>query len=361
MSWFRRTRRSTSPLRIALLGAGGAAGIHGLAARSGGHRVVAVASGELALAAARAGETGGEPMEVDELVDRAAELADVVVVTAPVEVRAELVMRLLDPLRHPAGDRSAPVVLVEPVLCATLAEADAVVAASEAAGGRLCYGEHLLHAPVVGGVLDRLPAIGALTHLEVVTIGAGRDEHAAALVDLGPRAVALALAAAGRLRLGPPIEVMARAEAPRAVVGDAPGDVTVELRFAGDRVLQLRIGHRSDGTTMWHVQAAGATGVVRGELLPFPSLDATGSADRGAMPRRDDDTVVALGYAAQLDASGRAKDPGAQVWRPDAVFGRDVLDVVSAACRSLGREGTPTPLPYVGPRGVEPHALLRGG
>jgi len=206
-----------------------------------------------------------------------------------------------------------------------------------------------VHAPRVrDALLDQEQRLGAAL-LRLV-------ERSQALEGLGQQALV-----AGRLRLGAPIEVVARAEAPRAVVGDAPGDVTVALRFAGDRVVQLRIGHRSDGTTMWHVQAAGATGVVRGELLPFPSLDATGSADRGPMPRRDDDTVVALGYAAQLDASGRAKDPGAQVWRPDAVFGRDVLDVVSAACRSLGREGTPTPLPYVGPRGVEPHALLRGG
>ena len=232
------------------------------------------------------------------VVERA-EGADVVFVCS------EVTSRTADALE--ALGRGAAVILEKPL--GSLLEADQLVAVAET-GGWIAYGENLAHAPVVVEALARLPALGEPHHLEVRATQAEQTwgEVAAALL-LADRA---------------PVS---------SVSATSFDDERAELSITFESGLTARIesAWRHDATPVWDFQVASATGVLRGELLPAPSLEHNGDPvalpplrSRGVPPRLEQ-----YGYLDQL----RSLLADFRAGRPPSVdvgFGRTVLAVVAA-------------------------------
>jgi myo-inositol 2-dehydrogenase/D-chiro-inositol 1-dehydrogenase len=336
---------------VAFAGAGAISAVHGLAAKAVGLTTVAVASRDPARAAERAGQMGARAVRYADLPAG----ADLVVVCTP-------------PARHVDDAMSAlqggAAALVEKPLATTLADADRLVAAATRHPGRVGYAENLAHAPAVVAALARRPRLGTVTHLEArveqpaptwgdfLTEGWGGG----ALFDLGPHPLALAVLLARPAR---PVAVSARLAGGEGHPVDEHAEVN--LRFDSGLVAQVLVSWRSTGDVVWDVQAAGATGVVRIELLPHPVLEVDGEpvalpADHRPLP---DPKLAELGYCAQLAtmagdvANGREPAMG-------AAFGREILDIVCAAYASAGAGGAAQAVPFTGDRNLTPLRLWRG-
>ncbi|MGV3760044.1 MAG: Gfo/Idh/MocA family protein [Actinomycetota bacterium] len=316
---------------LGLAGAGWMAGVHAAAASHvPGLRITRVASRRPERAQATAQRCGATAVPYAEL----AEGVDGVVVSSPPAQHAEQAL---------AAARSGAGVLVEKPLCATLDDADRLVAAADA-GAVVAYAENLLHAPAVVLALRQRQELGPLQALEVralqprpgwgdfLTLGWGGG----ALFDLGahPLAVALALAAPAR-----PVEVRARLEG--AV--DHPVDEHAEVDIAFDSGL---IGHvvaswRHPDGALWDAQAASADGVVRLELLPDVQVERNGAVvalpplPEGVPPQLEE-----LGYLPQIESFAldllRGRRP-----QVDVRLGRDVLDLTCAAYWSAPFQNAP--------------------
>jgi len=225
--------------------------------------------------------------------------ADVVVVCS------ELPQRASDALA--ALGRGAAVIVEKP-LCATLAEADALV---EAAGGRVGYAENLAFAPVMVVALAMAPSLGPLHHVEVRATQPERT--------WGEVATALLLAGD---------------DTPASVSATVLNDerARLQLRFDSGLVATIESSWVRGAPPVWDFQVASATGVLRGELLPVPSVEHNG--DPVPLP-----PLRVHGVPAQLEQYGyvdqlRSFVDDFDARRPpsiDAAFGRAVLRVVDAA------------------------------
>jgi predicted dehydrogenase len=340
----------TDETRLAFAGAGWVTVVHGLAAGAFDDvDVVRVASRRPESAARRAAQTGAAPAAYDELPGD----ADAVVVATPPALHRREAERAV------AGGAT---VLVEAPLAATLADADAVVALA-AAGGRVAYGENLAHSPVVGEAVHACRRMGDVTHLEV-RFAQGRPESCAgrlgpswgggALFDLGSHAVALALLLAAPARV---VAVEARLAAPADLEVDDDADVT--LVFDTGLRAEVRATWRAAAPT-WDTQAASATGAVRVELVPEPSVEINGSPKRLAPAPGDlpTDQLHHLGYLDQIAALA-ADTRARRTPRVGPALGRLVLEIVCAAYASANT-GAPEAVPFTGPRDRTPHELWRG-
>jgi predicted dehydrogenase len=336
---------------IAFAGAGAISAVHGLAAVATGLTPTAVASRNPENASARAAQMRATPVPYDKLPAG----ADIVIVCTPPA------RHVADAIQALQGGASA---LVEKPLATTLADADRLVAAAGRADGRVGYAENLAHAPAVTAALAGRPRLGGLTNLEArvvqppppwgdfLTTGWGGG----VLFDVGPHPLALVLLLARPAR---PVHVAARLEGSAA----HPVDEHAELTLTFDSGLRagLLVSWRSGGEVLWDVQAAGASGVLRVELLPRATLEVDGepvalAPARAGLPdpRLDD-----LGYCAQLasfaaDVAAR-RDP-----TMDAGFGREVLDIICGAYASAGAGGEPQALPFTGSRDRTPLELWQG-
>lgn len=336
---------------IALCGAGMIAAVHAACADELGLRVVAVASRTRERAAQLAEPFRAAVVDYVDLVGSVdyvdlAGAVDVVVVATPPERHAADSLALL---------AAGTTVLVEKPLCRTLAEADALVEAAARHDGRLLYGENLAYAPLVQQVVQMVPALGELTHVEIralqglPTWGAFTTDEwgGGALFDLGVHPLAVGLLVANAAGHGRPRAVSARL---RGGVGHASDEhAEVCLHYANGPAVQVVASWQWDADPLWDMQVAGARGVVRAELLPAPELEHNGEQ----LPvRRAQARVATLGDLGYID---QLRDLVA-VWRTaakplmTAAFGREVLQVAIAAYASAGRDGVQVALPYKGPR-----------
>lgn len=334
---------------LAFAGVGWIAAVHGYAIdQIAGVTVTAVASRNPARAADSASKLGATACTYDDLPAG----ADGVVVCTPPPLHTAHTLQAV---------QAGAAVLVEKPLCATLADADALVAASEQ-GAQIAYAENLVHAPIVRLAVEHAAQLAGIDVLEVralqdrptwgdfLTEGWGGG----VLFDLGvhPIAVALLLAAPAQ-----PVEVRCALEG----ADDHPVDEHAELSVAFDSGLVARIitSWRHSSPT-WDAQVSSPDGVVRLELLPELLLERNGvtvplpAAPEGVVPQLDE-----LGYLRQMESfiddieGGRAPSVG-------PAFGRRVLDVVCAAYASAGRGGPWVDLPFDGPRNLTPLELWRG-
>jgi myo-inositol 2-dehydrogenase / D-chiro-inositol 1-dehydrogenase len=335
--------------QLAFAGSGRITIVHALAARALRLPVTHVASRDPGRARVRADEIGAAACSYDALPAG----ADTVIVATPPSCHAADAARAL---------AAGAAVIVEKPLCTTLVDADDLVDAARASGHRLGYAENLAFAPIFERTLAIRRGIGPLDHLEVralserpdrgdfLTIGWGGG----ALFDLGVHPLALAVLVASPARVE---SVSCRLEG----AADIPVDehAWVELRFDDGLVAGVEASWRHP-TRVWDVQAASATGVVRAEFLPTHGLEHNGEPVALPEPRTPDEPRIdQFGYLGQLEtfvadfAAGR---------RPalDAVFGREMLEIVCAAYLSAGRGGEPQPVPYTGPRDRTPVELWRG-
>jgi myo-inositol 2-dehydrogenase / D-chiro-inositol 1-dehydrogenase len=339
----------SADIDLAFAGAGSIAAVHSDAVRHvPGLSITAVASRDVARAAAAAARVGAKPCTYDELPAG----ADGVVICTPPAQHAKQVLV--------AVDRGAGV-LVEKPLCATLDEADQLVAAAEA-GAQIAYAENLVHAPIVRLALAHTSQIGPVDVLEVralqsrptwggyLTDGWGGG----VLFDLGvhPLAIALLIAAPAR-----PVEVRATLEG--AV--DHPVDEHAEVLLRFDTGLQARIvtSWRGEQTPTWDAQASSPHGVVRLELLPKVLLERNGIEVRPpAVPEGVPRQLEELGYLPQVESFALDLRDGR---RPEVgpAFGRTVLDVTCGAYASAGGDGAWVALPYRGRRDRTPLELWR--
>jgi len=115
----------------------------------GVHRRDAGAAAEVARElGVRAFETSGALIDV----------VDAVVIVTPPSSHAPLVLQALEADRH---------VLVEKPVTRTAAEADALIAADDARGGRTMVAHTLRYDPVIVGVRDRLPDVRPVHHVRL--------------------------------------------------------------------------------------------------------------------------------------------------------------------------------------------------
>jgi myo-inositol 2-dehydrogenase / D-chiro-inositol 1-dehydrogenase len=335
---------------LAFAGAGWIAAVHGYAIdHVSGLRISHVASRDPEHAADAAERVGAQPCTYDDLPAG----ADGVVVCTPPA-------RHLEHARHAIAGGAG--VLIEKPLCATLAEADELVAAAEG-GARVAYAENLVHAPVVRLALAHSAQLHGIDLVEVralqsrptwgdfLTEGWGGG----VLFDLGvhPLAVALLLAAPAA-----PLEVFATLEG----ASDHPVDEHAEVQLHFDTGLLARVtaSWRGGETPTWDAQVSAPDGVVRFELLPDVRLERNGTeVTLPGIPEGVPRQLEELGYLPQMEAFALDLQ---QDRRPElgAAFGRRILDVVCAAYASAGRGGEWVGLPFTGPRDRTPLQLWQG-
>lgn len=336
---------------LAFAGAGWIAEVHGYAVQHvAGVTLSRVASRDPARAAALAARVGAIPCTYADLPAG----ADAVVVCTPPAQHAEQAL---------ASTAAGAAVLVEKPLCASLDEADRLVAA-EQAGARIAYAENLVHAPAVRLAVDHATTIAPIDVLEVRALQARpswgdfltEGWGGGVLFDLGvhPLAVALVLAAPAR-----PVGV-------RAVLHgaeDHPVDEHAEVVLRFDSGLEATVvaSWREAGTPVWDAQASSPRGVVRLELLPEIRVERDGTeVPRPTPPDGVVPQLHELGYLGQMEAFVADVAAG----RPPALgaaFGRGVLDAVCGAYQSAGGGGGWVPLPFGGPRDRTPLQLWRAG
>jgi predicted dehydrogenase len=335
---------------VVIWGAGMVAGVHAAACRSLGWPVRAVASRDPERAAALANQVGARVYEYDQLLPE--RLGDLAIVATPPANHVDDAVALLRAGYH---------VVVEAPMACTLADADRLIAAEQAERRPVLYSEHLAASPVVDGLLAEVGGIGHLTHLSARAIQAPptwrstrhREWGGGATFDLGVHPVGLALRTAAETDAGPPTRVA-------AVITDAGTDrehASIKLRFAGGLLATIVVGWEPGASPDWDLQASSASAVLRAELYPAPSLERNGDVVLGVGAGAPPSLVDDYGYAPQLTrfwANVRTGRPVPATSR----LGRQVLEVISAAHWSAGRNAIEVPLPFTGPRDRVPRDLL---
>ncbi len=330
------------------------ASAHAAAAGALGLPIIAVASRSPARTAERAGAFGARAITYSDLPAG----ADMVVVCTPPALHASDAAAML---------AAGAAVVVEKPLCRTLAEADTIVAAADRSGHRLLYAENLAYAPLVTEMLARTPDLGPLTHLDARALSArptwgdflSDDWGGGALFDLGVHPLAWVMLLAAAAGAGAATEV----ECTLGGAADHTTDEYAELRLRHESGLVSRVtaSWRAGPQPVWDAQAASATGVLRGELLPSVSLEHNGDPiPLHGSTQSGPDPITDYGYVGQLRAFDDDVTAGR---RPvmDARFGRAVLEVVCAAYTSAGLDGAAVRLPFEGPRDRTPLELWRAG
>lgn len=337
--------------KVALCGAGMIGSVHAACAAELGLPVVAVASRTAMRAEQLASAYGARPIGYDALPGG----ADIVVVATPPRCHAEDTLRLL---------QAGATVLVEKPLCRTLEEADALVSAGQRHPGRLLYGENLAHAPVVQRLVELTPDVGRLTHVEVRTLQSrptwgdftSDDWGGGALFDLGVHPVAIALLVANAAGRGRPQAVSAHLVGGTDHHSDEHAEVWLHHR---DGLVTHVVASWQAADVVWDVQVAGDRGVLRAELLPAVALEANGEPVHVGRAASKVPAFADLGYIGQLQELEHLAT-GATTPLMTAAFGREVLQVVTAAYLSAGQAGAEVPLPLTGRRDLTPLQWWRG-
>lgn len=341
--------------RMALCGAGMIAAAHAMAAQRAGWKVVAVASRTSERAHDAARQVGARAVTYGDLPAG----ADMVVVATPPSRHAPDALELL-----PTGVG----VLVEKPFALTLAEADELVTAADAAGQRLAYGENLAHAPVVVAMLRQARRLRGATHLdvralqEVPTWGDFTTDEwgGGALFDLGPHPLAVAVLLGRAVGAGEVVGVTARVRGGATHATDEHAEV--HLRFADGLEGRVVVSWQHQGPPVWDAQVASPDAVVRGEILPTPELMVDGDEMDVVSTRPGSNDGVnaldSLGFVEQVRAF--AEDLS-QRRRPfmDAEFGRLILEIICAAYASDRDGNVEVAMPFAGIRTLSPLQIWR--
>ncbi len=335
---------------VVLWGAGMVASVHAAACQSLGWPVRAVASRDLGRSTTLARAVGAQPQPYGALLTK--RLGDLAIVATPPASHVDDAIGLLD-----AGYQ----VVVEAPLACTLADTDRLIDAEARTGRAVLYSEHLVASPVIDALLSDVGSLGALTHLSARALQApptwrqddGSSWGGGALFDLGVHPVGLVLRTAAEAGAGTPTSLT-------AVITDAGTDRehgTVKLRFASGLLATIVVGWQPGSTPSWDLQASSASGVLRAELYPQPSLEHNGDVVPVGAPTGTTSLVDDYGYAAQLKRFWTNIRTGRPV-PATSLLGRQVLDVIAAAHWSAGRNATEVALPFPGPRDQTPRDLL---
>jgi predicted dehydrogenase len=337
---------------VVLWGAGMVAGVHAAACRSLGWRVRAVASRDAERATALARTVGATAVTFDRILHEP-RLGDLAIVATPPSAHVDGAIALLEAGFH--------VVVEAPIAC-TLDEADRLVSAESRAGRPVLYSEHLAASPAVDALFTEVGRLGPLTHLSARAIqspphwrGVGDAEWGGgAMFDLGVHPVGLVLRTAAEAGIGPLRSVS-------AVITDAGSERehgTIRLHLGTNLLATIVVGWDPGAAPSWDLQASSASGVVRADLYPSPSLERNGDPVPIGSPRlRGEPSLVDdYGYAPQLQRFWTIIRTGRPV-PATSNLGRQVLEVICAAHWSAGRGAVEVPLPFSGPRDRTPRQL----
>lgn len=344
---------------VILVGAGMVAGVHAAACDALGWKVRAVVSRSPERAAELASKVGARAVTAEQAA--ASRLAELAIVATPPGRHVDDAVALLH-----AGYQ---VVVEAPIAC-TLADADRLIATEQQVGRSVLYSEHLVSSPVVDTLLSRVDGIGAVTHLSARAVQgppSWRDTRSddwggGALFDLGVHPIGLVIRTGAEAGIGAPVSVS-------AVINDGGTDherSTVKLHFEGGTLATINVGWQPGAAPDGDLQVSSARAVLRAELYPSPTLEANGSpVPVGGSPATPitpaapitPSVVEDYGYAPQL----RRFWTNIRTGRPvpaTSRFGRQVLDVVSAAHVSATSGAADVELPFTGPRDRTPHQLV---
>lgn len=332
-----------------LWGAGMSASVHADACRSLDWPVRAVVSRSSERAATLARATGARVVSAGDAIAR--RLADVAIVATPPATHVDAAIALLDAGYH--------VVVEAPIAC-TLDDADRLLDAEARTDRPVLYSEHLVSAPTVDAMLTDIGSLGRLTHLSARALQPAPDWRSTtddwgggALFDLGVHPIGAILRLAAEAGVGAPTTV-------RAVVTDAGSDhehASVVLHFASGLSANVVVGWSPGQSASWDLQASSASGVLRVDLYPSPSLERNGDPVPLPASHAGPSLVRDYGYATQLARYWATVRTG----RPVPVtsrLGRLVLEVVCAAHSSAGHDAIEVPLPFPGPTDRTPRQLL---
>ena len=293
-----------------------------------------------------AGELDARPVRAEELPGG----ADLLIVATPPEHHADA-----GAPGHPRRRR----VLVEKPLATTLADADSLVDAAEAAGS----GGPLRGEPAPRPGLDRADASTGGCRRPSPTCRSGHVSHRPT-GDTSPlRSTRAACCSTSALTQWPwrsgsltDEAVAVSAELSSTRDDGADDDATVRLRFASGLIATIIVSWTSPEVA-WDLQAAAPDGVLRLEVLPEVLLEHDGEpvavADRHDVA---DPRLEHLGYVDQLiDLWIRRAD------RPGAfAAARHVLEVICAAYASAAQGGSEVALPFDRDRSLTPMQHWRG-
>ena len=335
---------------IALAGAGMIASVHSLAAHlSPDLDVIAVASRTEASAEALASQANAAAVRPADLPAG----ADVVVVCTP---PADHVTTAIAALQAGAA------VIVEKPLATTLDDADRLVDAAAAAGGRVGYAENLAFAPVFTAARQAADDQSPIHHLDTHVLQErptwGGFLHAdwggGVLFDLGAHPIGLVLLLVAPAR---PVSVSCRLHG----ADDIEVDDLAELTLSFDSGLHASITTSwRNPAAVWDLQTASADGTLRIELLPELQLEVSGEpVELPALdPNLPAPQIAQFGYLEQLESFAADFAAGREP-EMSAAFGRDVLEIVCAASVSARHHGKVEHLPFTGPRDRTPQQLWR--
>jgi predicted dehydrogenase len=240
--------------------------MHALAAQAAGFEVVGFAGTHPGRTAEFARLLGGQAIDLAALPGG----ADIVVFVGQ-SPEPSVAQRVLGAGAH---------VVIAGSLAESLADADALVALAATAPGRMHWVNPSLYAQVVWAMLVRRKALGPPTYIEVrandpAAFRAGKETPAelrpGALSTVGVHTLALALVLAA-----PAVVVSVSATVGRTHSDQPDAGAQVTLTF--DSGLRAVVIVSADPLTgaMCDAQMAGATGVVRAEIIPTPSLELNG-------------------------------------------------------------------------------------
>lgn len=332
-------------------GAGTLAGVHAAACRALGWRVAAVASRSDERAHRLASAVAARVVSFDDLLT--CRRGDIAIVATPPRARVDAAIALLGAGYH---------VVVEAPMASTLTDADRLIAAEQQAQTSLLYSENLVASPVIDGLLARVGAIGALTHLSARATQPppswrpdDDDWGGGVLFDLGVHPVGLTLRTAAAAGVARPVSLSAAI----ADAGTRREHGTIRLRFESGLLATIVARRQPETSPDGDLQTSSASAVLRAELYPFPSLEYNGEpVPIGPAVRADSVSLVDdYGYTPQLKRFWNA----IRTNQPPPVssrLGRQVLDVVSAAHWSAGRNAADVALPFAGPRDSTPAELF---
>jgi predicted dehydrogenase len=206
---------SDTRLRLAILGVGHFGRFHALKAAANPRvRLVGLADADAARAAAVAAEAGTVALAAEAAIAA----ADAVIVAAPTRFHHDLAMAALGAGRH---------VFIEKPIAATLAEADALIAAAR---GRVLQVGHIERFSAAFRAVVEAPSGGRALSFEAVRAAPFRPRSldVSVVLDLMIHDIDLVLALAGEDPTG--IEAVGA-----AVASDRPDFAVARLRFAGGR------------------------------------------------------------------------------------------------------------------------------
>jgi myo-inositol 2-dehydrogenase/D-chiro-inositol 1-dehydrogenase len=328
--------------RLAVAGAGWAGEVHAAAAAQVPNarlsQILSRTNDSAERVAAQTGSVGVTYRELSSKVEA------VVVATTP-DHHAEMASEAV---------RRGMAVLIEKPLCDTLDQADALIDLVEASPVPAGYAENLLFAPVVDLALAHRGG-EPLSRLSIRTVQPAPDwghfleplTDGGVLFDLGPHAIALALAFAG----SDPVGVSADLSSTRS--DGADDEAHLRLAFTDGLVAEVEISWKAESPS-WDLEAAGSNTVIRMDMLPLMTVELNGepATPMATTPLED------FGYVPQL--AGLIDVVGGRGGRLCPLgFGRLVLEVIYAGYQSAGQSGAQIPLPYQGPRTVTPLTLWK--